>query len=204
MIRAIEHDLCGHFRTAATRSTVSRLDPHGVRRPRPGAAAAPHRRGGGAVPHRRSPTHSSPPAPPQSPAATRSPTRPSDQARKPRTPPGPRLAQPATAGHHARRDEIGYQLALSMLPAEMGPDDHLAPTGTSSTPNGRTAGSSAPARPSFVTCGTSVPARGVLRQAYSPKVRPSSSTAPGWRGRCRTRSHARPTPTRTWRRHCRG
>jgi hypothetical protein len=43
----------------------------------------------------------------------------------------------------SRRDEIGYQLALSLLPVELGPADHLAPTGFHTDP---TAGSSAAAK----------------------------------------------------------
>jgi hypothetical protein len=71
--------------------------------------------------------------------------------------------RPATT---ARRDEIGYQLALSMLPTALGPNDHLAPTGyfvDTELPDCWIVSSGETV---IVTCGTSVPARGVLRQAY--------------------------------------
>ena len=65
-----------------------------------------------------------------------------------------------------RRDEIGFQLALSMLPAEMRPGDHLAPTGFHIDPELPACWVVSAGETVIVTCGTSVPARGVLRQAY--------------------------------------
>lgn len=65
-----------------------------------------------------------------------------------------------------RRDEIGFQLALSMLPAEMRPGDHLAPTGYHVDPDWPDCWIVSAGETVIVTCGTSVPARGVLRQAY--------------------------------------
>ena len=53
-----------------------------------------------------------------------------------------------------------------MLPTELGPNDHLAPTGyfvDTEWPDCWIVSSSETV---IVTCGTSVPARGVLRQAY--------------------------------------
>ncbi len=66
----------------------------------------------------------------------------------------------------SRRDEIGYQLALSLLPVELGPDDHLAPTGFFVDPDWPDCWIVSSGETVIVTCGTSVPARGVLRQAY--------------------------------------
>ncbi|AGB27281.1 hypothetical protein Mycsm_07187 (plasmid) [Mycobacterium sp. JS623] len=66
----------------------------------------------------------------------------------------------------SRRDEIGYQLALSMLPVELGPDDHLAPTGFHVDPDWPDCWIVSLGETVIVTCGVSVPARGVLRQAY--------------------------------------
>ena len=71
--------------------------------------------------------------------------------------------RPATT---ARRDEIGYQLALSMLPTELGPNDHLAPTGYFVDTEWPDCWIVSSGETVIVTCGTSVPARGVLRQAY--------------------------------------
>ncbi|WND60186.1 hypothetical protein QQA43_30540 (plasmid) [Mycolicibacterium vanbaalenii] len=65
-----------------------------------------------------------------------------------------------------RRDEIGFQLALSMLPAELRPGDHLAPTGYHVHPDWPDCWVVSAGETVIVTCGTSVPARGVLRQAY--------------------------------------
>ncbi len=69
----------------------------------------------------------------------------------------------------ARRDEIGFQVALSMLPAEIGPDDHLSPTGYFYDTEWPDCWVISAGETVVVTCGTSVPARGVLRQAYLAK-----------------------------------
>lgn len=66
----------------------------------------------------------------------------------------------------ARRDEIGFQLALSMLPAELGPDDHLSPTGYFTDTEWPDCWVVACGETVIVTCGVFAPARGVLRQAY--------------------------------------
>ncbi len=66
----------------------------------------------------------------------------------------------------ARRDEVGYQLALSMLPIELGPNDHLAPTGFFVDTESPHCWIVSSGETVIATCGTSVPARGVLRQAY--------------------------------------
>lgn len=66
----------------------------------------------------------------------------------------------------ARRDEIGFQLALSTLATELGPEDHLAPTGFFVDSDWPDCWVVASGETVIATCGTSVPARGVLRQAY--------------------------------------
>jgi hypothetical protein len=135
MIRTIEHDLCGHFISGRDQYTRSPVSPTQHSSPK---TTTPRRLRAAAVrPHcsctNRCPTRSSPRAPPPT---TRS--RHYAYAIKPTNRDHPLITEWLSRLRPAgtsRRDEIGYQLALSLLPVELGPDDHLAPTGFHTDPN---------------------------------------------------------------------